>query len=252
MTELVITYGLPGSGKTSLSKKLYNNHIYIDMDCIQRSNNNNADRIKEQLIYQLKYNKTRDKIIDGLITTNESLLQVIKIAKSIHDYQIKVIVLREDRENSLLNDEYRNRNQKARKSIETMPYDKIDESLFKKVNFYYYDTYRLKEYEKLAIRYNVCSNNEYLFSESWCLGGIGNSYTGDTWGISSEEEKEFIELDNLLETVKPDITYLRYKKLIKECVTKEKIDTSDYYENSTSMRWKCDLEKFFNFLEISL
>ena len=78
--------------------------------------------------------------------------------------------------------------------------------------------------------------NPYITTGEWVTGGITG---GDCWGgeanrpIGSVPEPEFTQLDNLLEVVWPDITHLKYKKLVSELVTEHEHGSNEYYGNNT-------------------
>ena len=51
------------------------------------------------------------------------------------------------------------------------------------------------------------------------------------------------------DTLKPDISFVDYKKLYKETVTVEEVCENDYYGGREIRYWyECDLEKLFNLL----
>ena len=62
--------------------------------------------------------------------------------------------------------------------------------------------------------------------------------------------KKFEELDNLLEEIAPNVTFLHYKKIRSQCVKTEESYERDYYGGGCSyLNWVCDLEKLYDLLE---
>lgn len=62
-----------------------------------------------------------------------------------------------------------------------------------------------------------------------CWGGTPEPFTADT----TEEERQFSELDTILEKYWPTITFLEYKKLYRDSVTTTNRYSNDYYGNYT-------------------
>jgi hypothetical protein len=89
-----------------------------------------------------------------------------------------------------------------------------------------------------------------LRSASWSLGGSTGSYTGHTSYHEAEPQPtSFEELDLLLEKMCPQITFLQYKRVNRECVTVETDSSSDCYGGSRNYAYfECDLEKLYGLL----
>lgn len=87
-------------------------------------------------------------------------------------------------------------------------------------------------------------------SERWSNGGNWVNYMGNSSSVSPESPKEFDELDEILNKICPDITYLQYKKLHKQCVTLKTEDEHDYYGGSISYSWwSCNVDLFKDVLQ---
>ena len=71
----------------------------------------------------------------------------------------------------------------------------------------------------------------------WTTGGRSG---GSCWGheadgvVESEPEPSFDELDRILEAVCPQISFLVYKGLVRDCVDTLSGTSNDYYGNYTS------------------
>lgn len=74
----------------------------------------------------------------------------------------------------------------------------------------------------------------------WIIGGAdGGSCWGDSPNpITAEEEPEFKDLDNMLEAVAEDISYLKYKKLVEAIVKVREETENGYYGNYYKYRIK--------------
>ena len=79
--------------------------------------------------------------------------------------------------------------------------------------------------------------DDLVFYESWCIGGVtGGSCWGDTpdTPVSGEVEPPFTGLDDLLLKVVPNLSFLLYRKLENELISRGEHDGSgDYYGNRT-------------------
>ncbi len=250
MKKIAITYGLPASGKTTEVNNTYSKCSPIHMDDIRKYD---LKTIKSKVLQSIKNKHHNNFVIDVLLATNNALRNLINVIKESEiEFEYTIIVFNEDREKCKLNDKYRNRFNKATTSIETMPYEKIDESLFTdiKIKFIYKDVYSLKDWELASMELGLgLEDSKYLISDSWSLGGEGRGYSGNSWVIHAEPPVEFIELDVLLEKLKPSISYLEYKRLKRECVDMEEYDGGDYYSRETRARWRCNMEKLLAFLK---
>ncbi len=78
----------------------------------------------------------------------------------------------------------------------------------------------------------------------WTIGGVAGGSCWDTgdedrhYPISGVPEPEFEELDKLLEALVPDITFLQYKRLCKDCIERGESRSNDYYGNHTDYAYK--------------
>lgn len=87
-----------------------------------------------------------------------------------------------------------------------------------------------------------------LYGEGWITGGRTWNYKGDEWSVGAEKPNDFDELDNILNIIIPELTYLQYKKIRKECCSINEYYESDYYESYDKSQWVCDLDKLAEML----
>lgn len=82
----------------------------------------------------------------------------------------------------------------------------------------------------------------FIRSEAWVTGGMsgGNCWDSEASTIYwTEEAKELIDLDVLLQKIAPDMTYLQYKELIRELdVKRQTYSVNEYYGNYTDHEYK--------------
>lgn len=90
---------------------------------------------------------------------------------------------------------------------------------------------------------------------SWRSGGIGGGSCWDEgesrhYPIIGDPEPEFEDLDLLLEAICPDVSFLNYKKLMKESLMETGSETEyEYYGNSTTYSYKqIELKKLYDAL----
>ena len=91
--------------------------------------------------------------------------------------------------------------------------------------------------------------NNILRGESWIIGGKEWSYTGNEWAVGSQEPEEFDTFDKIMEAICPNISFLNYKKVRKECCKIEEYYEHDYYSSYEKNRWICDLDKLVSILD---
>ena len=201
-------------------------------------------------------------VLDGLFTTQEEYEWILslymdkegrsyKIDKIIVDYWIP------DIESCLWNDMGR-RTVHSEESIKNLKIEKpdikkIQEKFGITTKLSIHSVVRKPKYLNLASKYGIrdtdIHSGQYLYSNTWSLGGKYHSYTGDVHYLSAEEPCNFDAFDDLLSEICPTITFLQYKKLYNRCVTMDDRDNSDYYSEAREGFYKCDLEMLFDMLE---
>ena len=262
MNNIVFLWGLPGSGKTSYADELENNKDVrvIDLDRICR-HYKEKDLILKGLADEVICASSplnRSIIIDGLVTTNNQLREIIDhITKWFktwdyftYEYSFSIVYWEEDRENCLLNDIGR-REVPSAISIKHMKFEKPDLSILKEVNdVKVMEVYKQSPAEKwvksLKINYDVPWSMMELRSDDWSLGGTWGNCWGDSGTKDAELPLEFIELDNLLLNVCPNISFFLVKKIKEECCNIETTNNHDYYGGYTQSAYHCcDLNKLY-------
>lgn len=265
--DINILMGLPGSGKTTWRKKNENNrwgYNWYSIDCdnflIENSDEYNFGRyntIIDVIENRFEINSDKFMCIDGLITTNEQVNEIInlinkKVRKkfmNIDDFRIVIHHWRENRDNCLYNDKYR-RDKSCKASIMNLPLDDPNGYDFEseiEVSIEYHDVMKKTIYE--GEFEPISREDNTIRSNTWCSGGDWADCWGNHGSCETEDPVEFTELDNLLERICPNLTFLQYKKIERECVEVDTDFNSDYYGGcQQDSYYKCDLKKLYETL----
>jgi hypothetical protein len=263
--KLIITWGLPGSGKTNYAKDTVktNNINYRSRkniivvtydDCDWYGGSNKKSAFKSRLSGYL--DSTIDVLIaDTLITTHEGFSNFIKEFNLKKVKSIEIQFWREDREACMWNDKYR-RSENSEITIMNAPLEKPDVAKIKEmfptvkdVTLVTNNVIRKSNWKLFADKYSIPHTDGIVKSDTWSLGGTsGNCWDSTLHNVSGEAPlTSFVEFDTLLETVCPSITFLQYKKIYNNCVTTDTSSESDYYGGSTSSAfYQYEVEKLYN------
>lgn len=272
--ELHILMGLPGSGKSTFAEELReklrtkckreHSAIILSVDELKNKSPYGAtlgENIRRELSWRM-YNETKHIIVDGPIFTNEDLYQMIKETSACfrkEKVDVTVYHWNKDRETCLKNDGGR-RELLSATTILYAPYEEVDidwlRKQLEKSNLREIKVIKkkvvLKEgWERYFRHMTSVSHDKKLRSKQWCAGGsCGNCWDNHLRTVDAEAPVDFDELDELLEKVAPNTTFLHYKKIRKQCVNTEEYYERDYYGGGvTYVNWVCDLEKLYKLLE---
>lgn len=271
-----ILIGLPGSGKTHYAKELgakpglfscdHKNVQYVDFDKERRTSRTIDGTLHDyEMGYWILHRNTNWNhwVLDGLFLTNAAQHNVILAIKNIVDKHriddkltIQFVYFKEDRDACIYNDQIRNREKLADITIKTADYEKpnIEELQkdFPEFNFKLVEkeVHKMNTYESLFKIHESCMKDDVMCSETWCLGGTWGDYHGNTGNVGAEPQPtEFADLDDLLTELCPNITFLQYKKLYRECVTVKTEYEHDYYGGSwENAYYECDLRKLYQLM----
>ena len=253
---LIVLWGLPGSGKTTYAEEKYPNDRYFGgvlpvhvLDCDNWGRGTKFDNIVENAVYNLR---TRSVLLDGLFTTNEVVERLLTaIMKEIKAFNIEIIFWEENREACLWNDRGR-RKKNSKITIENLPFEVPSNQLLKSFNIKMTRMYvERKPYFKVwAAEKGLYSEKDKLCSSSWCLGGTSRNCYGEEHEVSgSAQDISFTELDTFLEEHYPNVTFMQYKKILRDCVESKETGNSDYYGGYVKYaHYECDLESLYKLL----
>jgi hypothetical protein len=264
---VLITMGLPGSGKTSFANEVRsaNETHVIHLDEIRERHYsyhkeyNACDYIRKGMS---GWRGQPQVLLDGLFLTNNDLFNAITTLSEYAARKMYVIIHRweADRDTCLKNDGGR-REKRSTKTILNAKYEEVDlESLNERLKVYGADYIEVSK----IIRHDVVLKPDWiryfkthvgfgsdgkLRSERWSLGGKRGSCYGGTYYSDGEEPLEFDELENLLESKCPNLLHRHYRYIWKDCVRTEETTEDEYYGGYTNyMNWVCDLEKLYQAL----
>jgi hypothetical protein len=259
MRKLLITIGLPASGKTTWAKhycKENNVRPYCSSkpSAIALINLDNQDA-KETIRQYTKYGYN-ELILDGLFLTNTDIIKLFDIVKTLS--KVKTIELhywKPDISACLWNDRYR-RSTNSQVTINHAQIEPPDIELLKEhikdaeIKVVEHEVVRKSKIKMFADKYKLYIDdcNMGLRSDSWCLGGnYRDCWGGDYLIGSSPLPASYQEFDALLEQICPNITFMQYKKIYNSCVETDTYTENDYYGGSTSHGYfRCNVETLYN------
>lgn len=263
-----ILIGLPGSGKSTFGNKMANNRhdmlIKFD-DYIKDGKMTSYDEIwKDTFRYQTFYSPYF-VILDGLFLTNssrksviQSLIDYVEHKKINNGYSYRIIYhfWNEDRETCLHNDKGR-RSVDSSITIKNAPYEQVDMDYIEKdIKDYIYD-HRVKNhtvvratvYDKFFQSYGTISDPDIMKSEEeWTLGGTTRDWNGSV-ELMRDETPDFVEFNELIEQVCPNISFIQYKNIYRKCVVQKTRTDYDYYGGYEEKAWwECNLKALYKIL----
>ena len=225
--------------------------------------------------------------VDGLITDIDSLTKVIDTTleyiknRCSGSYDVKLYIHQwnEDRDTCIYNDSIRvkanERTVSSATTIRTHKYEYIQKDQLLKyrrlgyVSAIKFERHKVKKLTNYDINFvprierdrNECYGGhyynekgpeftKYMYSDDWSGGGDWASWDDSSGTISPENPKDFDKLDEFLEKICPNLTFLQYKKIKRTCVDIEETNEYDYYGGCEKhFRWRCDLEKLYEILK---
>ena len=264
--KIILCVGLPGSGKTTFLEKKF---PYPQKYRLQNLDDDNLSWEEKQRFIKSKVSKFIEDAenyylrdyeheigIDILTTTNNNLNEIINLISNIKpEYKnylnFEIHYWKENRKLCLYNDRGR-RNKNSEVSIRNLPLEYPE--IYDKTVKYEVIEHEVRKGDNRKIflgQYQSQEDNDkfILKSDSWSGGGSWGDYNGNSGSISSEIKPEFEQFEKMILELKPDISFVDYKKLYKETVTIEEVRENDYYGGREIRYWyECNLEKLFNLL----
>jgi hypothetical protein len=266
--------GLPGSGKSTVSKELeqtsHGKAKRVDFDSLfeqcwwRKGNERDRGRnIREKINDGLGSPMTERLILDGLFLTYED---VVRIVSNTHMFfnQINIVIhqFNEDRETCVKNDGGR-RETSSTNTIMHAEFNQIDGkellNKLKEKGCENIGTVAIK-YHKVVLKPDwdryFRSTEAYVWedgkmrSDKWCTGGsYGSCWSDKLSPVTPDDQPEFEALDELLTKICPNVTFLQYKKIMRDCVRTEESYESDYYGGGcTYNRYVCDMKRLYETL----
>jgi adenylate kinase family enzyme len=256
----------------------------LDSDTLFKKAKDDSDKFKElftkeiaKVCYEIDYTYSiNNLIIDGLITTNSEAKEVIEIIKSkmpkSWEVEFEIVCWEKDIEACLWND----RGRRAKSSVNTIKNkvlevpdikkigaDKITKKLVVRKPEFLIFFQSLKEAltleedkhrDRYRGRYGISKHPQDsigFVSDAWSLGGeSGNCWNDEMYRISPDTNiPTFKEFDNVIESIFPECSFLKYKKIYEKCVSIRDYFESDYYGGGvTHAYYFCDVQALYDTL----
>jgi hypothetical protein len=264
---VVLLWGIPGSGKTHYAEELQyeacpygkrkNSQVWvIDCDRLKYYINNPLERLAYYVVARIPFQDTI--VVDGLITTNQSaknimdaiLAQQAQIVGNKYEISFEIVWWERDVVSCLYNDSGR-RTTEAKITIENAPFEEPNQEIIamaKKVTKK--QVVRKPAWKAWAQKVRLGSE-EYMKSSGWCLGGTaGSCWSNEKTTVSaSAQPASFVEFDDLLSEICPNISFLQYKKIYNHCVSTDESTEHDYYGGSCSYGcYTCNVPELYKML----
>jgi adenylate kinase family enzyme len=266
--RLTFPIGLPGSGKTYETTKLYDSlkeerwkrygksgptkAKYVDIDLGFNGTGVYYAHFCDRLRRYCSNLNTKHLIIDGFVPTLEFIKAMSEIISSKLS-NIDIIYFMPDKEICLYNDKYR-RDKNSKITIENTDLIDPNEHLSEIKELFGCDvkivskqSKRKSDYQMFLDKYGITHN---FRSDTWSGGGTsGSCWSNTLTTISSGESVSFDDFDSLIEQIDPTISFLQYKKIYNNCVSEGEFSDSDYYGGTEYRKyWECDTVELFNIL----
>lgn len=256
-----VLMGLPGSGKTYWAEHYTRGKDFVknvNLDTAPKKYTSPATTLDKHIqifsyskSYSMDYHN--ELILDGLFLTSTDVERILNIVEEQKELVDNIIVhyWNEDRAKCLNNDKDRRKTS----STITINNGEFIKPNISELNRKYLQNITLQEhiiipkseYEQFKNDYNIKA--DILKSDTWSNGGVsGNCWDNSMDSFGGDSPLEFTELDNLLEEIKPDITFLQYK----EIRSLADVDTNTeygYYNSSESIsNWEIDVKLLYDLL----
>lgn len=268
---LHITMGLPGSGKTSWSRKFdksNNDNVYNSSQCIEmdKLGATSSKTIRERVIeHILAYSRYEHVIVDSFMSSSEQLKGLLNDVIPKAPYTEVIVHYWEPNVEACLWNDRGRRDQSSSTSIKNATLEKVDPEEISahiktlsereiKVKLETHITTMKPDwevfYEEVCKEIAWKNDKGEICSSSWCLGGDWVDCWGSRGGVSAESTPAtFREFDEIIEKVCPEISFMKYKKLWNSLVSTEEFGKSDFYGGHTNNAYFCfKVEKLYNAL----
>lgn len=276
--KIVVMAGLPGSGKTTLAQKIFNenqrNSKIWDLDeYLYSQYNSNCMELNLTLNFFNNFQrnfKINDRInihiLDGLFLNNKDYTRLIQELSNINvldsDTNIEFCYFEPDKEACLWNDIARGRKKKANVTINNAIVERPDVSVLEKltnakINITDYQTIQEDNeevyYQSFKDEFDIYGDR--LHGEGWSKGGNWCDCWGGDYSCSYEDDlaylpENFGEFRRLLNSILPNIDAMTEIELFEATVEYDEYSESDYYGGTQYLkRFECDVRRLYELLD---
>jgi len=271
--KVIVTVGLPGSGKTYYTEHYHENHPDEKVLPIYFDRYNMAELNIRQLIRQrLAQGYQETLILDGTWLTKDAIVKLLGLVNEAIEEKfvysmyfrgqthvryemrhIDIAYFPVNREACLKNTDDDSYND----IIENAIFDDIDDAFISelhdrfgiskyKINITNIPVEDWSHYKDLfkSVRFG---NHDYFSSEDWVTAGEEGDYNGDMTDLEPEQPKRFDKFYELISDICPNLSDDDKRKLFDECcyMIIDRTD-EDYYGSWTEYAcWRCDLKKLY-------
>ncbi len=283
INKIILITGLPGSGKTTLAGK--NSDPYFIFGGGRTVVH--LDDFDGPEDFEIPYvGKNSLLVIEGLLsgpaffTVMDEVLRKLKTAKNFEKrgrIPVEIVRFNDDIESCHWNDRARGREKDASITINnlkiTVPFEELERHypkfkfkltrkkvvraapaiIWTKENDIPISTYH-PEYLHHVYDDGRVRRGRFIVGKEWCLGGTWGNYKGNSGQVAAygTPQDDFVEFDDLLEKICPDITLPEYRSAKEAAVELVSFRKQDYYGGSTNhMAWVCDLDALYEYLTVN-
>jgi len=236
MKKISILCGPSGSGKTRYAKEQTQRKVkVIQYASVEKCSN---DLVKNFQVFIRNY----DTLILDAPFSNQKDYESMYLIMQGKEVKIEFIVFDSSLDTCAWNNRYRSHTSNVHEidipNITNMPHAVVTHKTTK----------RKSGYDLFKDKFNL---PDQITSMSWSLGGTW----ADCWGnvstaSPSSQPVSFVEFDELLEKICPDITFLKYKRIYNELVDIDDNVESDYYGGSiTYAKYRCNSGALYRLLD---
>ena len=259
--KMIVTYGLPGSGKTHFAKEYCENNKHTKrIDCdwiqnawIQKGRYNVADVICSTIKGYPGTNFTI--VVDGLFLKSKDVtILVNEIQKLYHIDELEIHYFKPDIEVCLYNDLGR-RSLSCKNTILNADCEKPNEDFIKKMtNICKVSVIEHEIVKKPSIStlYDIGNGTTYdtISSNDWCIGGTyGSCWDDYLKPCVVGEPDDFSVLRDVVNSIYPNLPKEKFDDLWNACVEYTTHEEHDYYGGVAEYaKYTCNLETLYNYM----
>lgn len=267
--KITVLWGLPAAGKTTYAAPYKRQFMgggksdVINLDALAEKylDTDGGTALWAKFLAEIEsaLRYSEHLVLDGLITTNKvarSMIDLIRMKCPEYHFIWEIVFWVKDVDACLWNDKGR-REKNSEITIRNVPFEEPSKELradfgINDKRFIRRKVVRKSTFEAWCETIDRSQKDGKMRSSTWSLGGTsGNCWSSELSHISPESPPtSFVEFDDLVEKICPEINFLKYKKIYAECVTTEERSEGDYYGGCEHYaNYVCDLQLLYKLLK---